>query len=188
MVKFDVWYADPVPLLLLLLLLPVVVLLLMPLILFLRYRAGTARRQARSWIATFSLIAMLFSAIFFLVAAAVTTYWIPGAFAGAAAGLGIGSVLGILGLALTRWESTPRTLHYTPNRWLVLLVTLVVSARVLYGLWRSWTAAQAGIYGTSLVTAFGVPQSLAAGGAVLGYYLVYSAGLRWRIRKWQARG
>ena len=43
--------------------------------------------------------------------------------------------LGMVGLLLTRWEATPATLHYTPNRWLVLVVTFVVSARVLYGLW-----------------------------------------------------
>jgi len=37
------------------------------------------------------------------------------------------------------------------------------------------------------VTAFGVPESLAAGATVIGYYLAYNAGLRWRIRRWQHR-
>jgi hypothetical protein len=176
-----------VPLLLVLLLLPLVVVALMPLILIQRYRLATARRLARPWIATVTLVSMSFSVIFFVVAAAVMTYWIPNAFSGAAAGLGVGSILGVLGLVLTRWEPAPGTLHYTPNRWLVLILTLVISARVVYGLWRSWVAAQAGLYGTSVVTAFGVPGSLAAGATVLGYYLVYSAGLRWRIRTWQRR-
>ena len=49
-----------------------------------------------------------------------------------------GCLLGLLGLALTRWEHTPRALHYTPNRWLILIITLVVSARLLYGIWRIW--------------------------------------------------
>jgi hypothetical protein len=176
-----------VPLLLVLLLLPLVVVALMPLILIRRYRLATARRLARPWVATFTLVSMLFSVMFFVVVAAVTTYWIPNAFSGAVAGLGVGSMLGVLGLVLTRWEPTPRTLHYTPNRWLVLILTFVVSARVIYGLWRSWAVAQSGLYGTSVVTAFGVPESLAAGATVLGYYLVYSAGLRWRIRNWQER-
>jgi hypothetical protein len=176
-----------VPLLLVLLLLPLVVVALMPLILIRRYRLATARRLARPWIATFTLVSMLFSVMFFVVAAAVTTYWIPNAFCGAAAGLGAGAILGVLGLVLTRWEPTPRALHYTPNRWLVLLLTFVVSARVIYGLWRSWAVAQSGFYGTSVVTAFGVPESLAAGATVLGYYLVYSAGLRWRIHHWKQR-
>ncbi len=176
-----------VPLLLVLLLLPLVVVALTPLLLIQRYRLATARRLARPWMATFTLVSMSFSVMFFVVAAAVTTYWIPKAFSGAVAGLGAGSMLGVLGLVLTRWEPTPRTLHYTPNRWLILILTFLVSARVIYGLWRSWAVAQSGLYGTPVVTAFGVPESLAAGATVLGYYLVYSAGLRWRIRAWQRR-
>jgi hypothetical protein len=38
-----------------------------------------------------------------------------------------------------------------------------------------------------MIDAFGVPQSLGAGGIVIGYYLVYSAGLRWHIRRWERR-
>jgi hypothetical protein len=176
-----------VPLLLLLLALPFIVLALMPLILVQRYRAGTARRLARRWVASLTLGAMVFSAAFFLVSAAVTTFWVPRTFTAAAAGMGVGLVLGVFGLWLTRWEPTPRTLHYTPNRWLVLLVTLVVSARVVYGLWRSWTVIRAGVSDTSAVTAFGVPEALGAAAIVIGYYLAYSAGLRWRIRVWEAR-
>jgi len=176
-----------VPLLLLVLAIPVVLLLLLPLILVQRYRAGTARRLARRWVATVSLVATVMSGVMFLVAAAVTTIWVPNAFRAAVAGLGVGCVLGLAGLALTRWEPTPRTLHYTPNRWLVLTLTLMVSARVLYGLWRAWVAARASVDETSIVMAFGVPESLAAGATVLGYYLAYSAGLRWRIRRWEKR-
>jgi hypothetical protein len=130
---------------------------------------------------------MGFSAVFFLITAAFTTIWIANALTGAAIGMGTGLLLGWLGLAITRWEPTPRSLHYTPNRWLVLIVTLVVSARVIYGLARSFAAMQAGIGGTSLVSAFGVPESLAAGAVVIGYYLAYNAGLVWRIRRWQRR-
>lgn len=175
------------PLLLLLLALPLIVLALTPLLLFQRYRVGTARRQARPWMATFALIMMALSAIFFLIGAAVTSIWVAGAFSGAAAGLGAGLLLGAIGLVLTRWEATPRTLHYTPNRWLVLFVTLIVSARILYGMYRSAVVAQAGMAGTSVVMAFGIPESFAAGGAVVGYYLAYNAGLRWRIQRWLQR-
>ena len=174
-------------LLLLLLLLPLVLLVLMPLILVQRYRMGSARRVARPWMLTLSLVLMAFSAIFFLAGAALTAIWIPNAFGGAAAGVAVGTGLGIGGLLLTRWEATPATLHYTPNRWLVLLVTLMVSARVLYGLWRSWQVARSGVYGTEMVLAFGIPQSLAVGGTVIGYYIAYAAGVRGRIREWQKR-
>jgi len=175
------------PILILLLLLPVVLLALTPVMLIQRYRVGTARRLARPWMATFAMVMMGLSTVFFLGGSAVTTIWVRGAFSGAAAGVAIGALLGVMGLVLTRWEPTPHTLHYTPNRWLVLFITVIVSARLLYGLYRSFVAAQAGVEGTSVITAFGIPESLAAGGTVVGYYLAYGAGLRWRIKKWGRR-
>ncbi len=175
------------PLVLLLLLLPFLVIALTPVILVQRYRVGSARKQARPWAATLMIIAMTFSAAFFLVSTAVTTIWFPGALSGAAAGLAIGGLVGAVGFGTTRWEATVRSLHYTPNRWLVLLVTLVVSARIFYGLFRSLQAAMAGLSGVATLDAFGVPQSVAAGGIVIGYHLAYSLGLRWRIARWQRR-
>ena len=175
------------PFLLLLLVLPLVLIALMPLILIQRFRMGTARRLARPWAATLNVVLMVFSVCFFLAAAAVTAVWVPRAFSGAAAGLLVGTGLGLVGLALTRWEPTAATLHYTPNRWLVLVVTFMISARVLYGFWRSWKAAEAGIYGTQMVLAFGIPESLAVGGAVIGYYIAYAWGVRRRVLQWQRR-
>ena len=175
------------PLLLLVVLLPLVLVALMPLILIQRYRMGTARRMARRWPATCNVVLMGLSAICFLAGAAVTAVWVPNAFTGAVAGVALGAGLGLAGLVLTRWEPRTATLHYTPNRWLVLVVTSVVSVRVLYGLWRSWTVASASAYGTSAVLAFGIPESLAAGGMVIGYYLAYGLGVRRRLRRWQSR-
>jgi hypothetical protein len=173
------------PLLLLVVLLPLILIALMPLILIQRYRVGTMRRLARPWTATFNVVLMSFSVICFLVGAAVTAVWVSNAFVGAAAGVALGGGLGLAGLVLTRWEPTAAALHYTPNRWLVLVVTFVVSARVLYGLWRSWTVAEAGIYGTPMVLAFGIPQSMAAGGTVIGYYFAYGLGVRRRVLRWR---
>jgi hypothetical protein len=174
-----------VPPLLVLLLLPLLLVALMPLILLQRYRVGTARRLVRGWTVTLNLVLMGISTILFLAGAALTTVWVPNAFAGALAGVALGTGLGLLGLVLTRWEPAAATLHYTPNRWLVLIVTFAVSARVLYGLWRSWTAARAGLSGAPMVLAFGIPESLAVGGAVIGYYLMYGWGVRRRLRRWQ---
>ena len=175
------------PLLPLVLLLPAVLIALMPLILIQRYRVGTARRMARRWMATFNVLLMAVSAFCFLATAALTAVWVPYAFTGAAAGVVLGAALGVVGLVLTRWESTAATLHYTPNRWLVLMVTSIVSARVLYGVWRSWTVAQAGVSGMAVMLAFGIPESLAAGGTVIGYYTAYALGVRRRIIAWQHR-
>ena len=171
------------PLLLLVAVLPLLLIALMPLILIQRYRVGSARRLARPWLATLNVALMAFSAICFLAGAAVAAVWVPNAFTGAVAGIAVGVVLGVIGLVMTRWERTAGTLHYTPNRWLVLGVTFLVSARVMYGLWRSWMVARAGVYGTPMVLAFGIPESLAAGGTVVGYYFAYWWGVRRRIAR-----
>jgi hypothetical protein len=130
---------------------------------------------------------MSLSAVSFLLSAAVTAIWVPRALTAALAGFGVGLVLGIAGTWLARWEATPGSLHYTPNRWLVLFITLVVVGRVGYGLWRSWSVARAGFGGASAIDAFGVPESLAAAATVIGYYLAFSAGIRARVRRWEKR-
>ena len=154
---------------------------LLPLSLFMRYRAGTARRLARRWVATLNAVMLALSIAFFLVAAAITNVWVPDAFVHAIVGLVIGGVLGVLGLLLSRWERRPTALYYTPNRWLVLAITLVVSARLLNGMWRGWHAWSAGPGDQSWLAAAGAAGSLAAGAIVLGYYFVYWAGVRSRV-------
>jgi hypothetical protein len=176
-----------VPVLILLLVLPLLVIALTPLILIQRYRMGAARRLVRPWVTTLNIVLTAVSAVLFLAVAAVTAIWIPHAFGGAVAGVLVGLGLGVVGLLLTRWEPAAASLHYTPNRWLVLLVTLMVSARILYGFWRSWKVAEAGIYGTEMVLAFGIPESLAVGGVVIGYYIAYAWGVRRRFQLWQRR-
>ena len=175
------------PLILLLGLIPILVIAMTPLLLIQRYRVGSSRRPARSWVATLAIVSMSFSAIFFLAGSAFTSIWVPRAFSYAVSGLALGSVIGAAGLIVTHWEPTPRSLHYTPNRWFVLIITLLVSARVAFGLYRMAIAADAGLTGHALVGAFGIAQSLGAGGIVIGYYLSYNAGVRWRIRRWQQR-
>jgi hypothetical protein len=88
----------------------------------------------------------------------------------------------LLGLALTRWEPTPQALYFTPNRGLVLLITLAVTARLLYGLWRIWDAWRAAGANDSWLAAAGIAGSMAVGAVVIGYYFTYSAGVRWRLR------
>lgn len=161
--------------------------LAMPLLLVLRYRAGTARRMARSWVATSNVVALTVSAGLFLWIAAFTTFWVPKALTYSLIGFVTGVLLGLLGLALTRWEETPRTLHYTPNRWLVLLITLVVTTRLLYGFWRIWHAWRAAGRDSSWIAEAGVAGSMAMGALVVGYYFTYAAGVRWRLRQTSPR-
>lgn len=156
---------------------------LVPLSLIQRYRAGTARRLARGWISTLNLIFIGASAGLFLVAAAVTNAWVPQAFTYAGAGLVGGVLLGVFGLGSSRWEESPHGLYYTPNRWLVLAITLAVTARVIYGIWRGWQASRAALEGAAWLAASGVAGSLAVGGVVLGYYVAYWAGVRRRLNQ-----
>jgi hypothetical protein len=158
-------------------------LVLMPLSLLQRYRMGTARRSARGWVATANVIAMSFSVAFFMTMAALTSVFVVNAFTYALLGLLVGCALGVLGLWLSRWEPVHGSLHYTPNRWLVLAITLVVTARVAYGLWRAWHAW--GVTGdeASWLASAGLDGSLAAGALVLGYYLMYWTGLRRRVHR-----
>jgi hypothetical protein len=118
----------------------------------------------------------------FVAAAAVTSRWTPAALTYTLGGLVAGTLLGLLGLALTRWDTTRGQIYFTPNVWLVLLVTLVVAARVAYGFVRVWYEWQAGFDHTSAIVADGIRNSLAAGGLVLGYYLTFWIGVRLRIK------
>ncbi len=159
----------------------------MPLSLVIRYRAGTARRQARGWVATLNSVGLAVSTTLFLMGAALTGIWVPHALGYSLLGLLGGIALGIVGLWASRWERQPDALHYTPNRWLVLGVTLLVTTRLLYGFWRGWHTMRDAAPGTSWVDAFGVAGSLAAGAVVLGYYLSYWMGVRRRLKA-HARG
>lgn len=160
---------------------------LMPLTLVQRYRVGTARRLARGWSAGLNASGIGLSILIFLVSAAVTNVWVPQALAYALAGLLTGALLGLVGLAVTRWEVTSRGLHYTPNRLLVLTITLVVTARLLYGLWRGWQTWRAATDDGSWLVAAGVAGSLGAGAVVLGYYFVYWTGVLRRVRQHRSR-
>lgn len=171
----------------LLLLLPVLVmalvllwLLLLPFALWQRYRSGRARRRAARWVTAVNAWSLLVSACVFVASAWLTSHWIDGALRHALAGLAAGALAGILGLALTRFEVTPQGLFYTPNRWLVLALTLVVVARLAFGVYRMAQAWTAGGHAAWLSQQGSV---LAVGGLVLGHYLAYAWGLRGRLRR-----
>jgi hypothetical protein len=165
-----------VPLILLVVLVPILVIALTPVLLIQRYRTGTSRQPARRWMVMLAAVSTGISALFLLLTSAFTNIWVNDAFGDTALGLAAGCVVGIVGLWITKWEATPRALHYTPNRWMVLVIMLLVAGRVLFGLYR------AGVAGT-----FGIAESLGAGGFVIGYYLAYNAGVIWRIRRWDRR-
>ena len=73
----------------------------------LRYRAGTARRQGRRWVATMNVWATSFSAVFFLCFTLLISFWLGPTLRFALTGMAVGGLLGLLGLIMTRWESHP---------------------------------------------------------------------------------
>jgi hypothetical protein len=157
--------------------------IMLPLSLALRFRAGATRRRAWGWVVTLNLFATLLSSGILMVTAAISNAWIPNAFRYTLYGSACGFALGFIGLGLTRWESSHQGLHYKPNRWLILLITLVVTARIIYGFWRAWHAWQTTSGAESWLASSGGAGSMGAGATVLGYYVIYWAGLQRKVRK-----
>ena len=183
-------YFSSVPLLLV----PAIVLMalivgvaLMPIGLVQRYRAGTTRRAARGWLTTLNVGALAFSVLIFLGSAAVTSVWVPKAFVYSLAGLAAGCILGILGLRLTKWELEPQRLHYTPNRYLVLMILLIVAGRLVYGAWRLWQGWPMSGADRTWVLDSGRPGSMAAGALVLGYTFTFWIGIARQISRSKKR-
>jgi MFS family permease len=154
----------------------------------LRYRAGTARRQGRRWVASLNVWLTSISAVLFLSFIFLISFWLGTAFRFALVGMGFGGVLGLVGLAMTRWESQPERLFYTPSRWLALLVTLAIAARFVYAWWHA-THSGSSVPGEQhwLLTASGTELSLAVAAGLIGYYLVYSIGVRLQITRHEQR-
>lgn len=168
-------------------LIPAAVAISIPFSIVLRIRASTVRRQARGWLAGFNALALSVSVCIFLVSATITSHWIPDALRYSVIGMLGGAALGIIGAGISRWEHYGRTLYYTPNRWLVLTVTLVVAARLLFGFWRAWHAWSIRGEDESWLAAAGIAGSMSVGALVLGYYFVFWISVWRKIKRHQTR-
>jgi hypothetical protein len=152
----------------------------------LRYRAGTSRRQARRWIATMNVWMTSFSAVFFLAFTLLLSFWVGSAFRFGLMGIVAGGLLGLLGLALTRWERRTEGLFYTPSRWLAFIIVFAIAGRIVYAWWRAThhTSLPADDHHV-LITASGAQLSLVVAAGLIGYYLVYSIGVSLRLRRYE---
>lgn len=152
--------------------------LLLPLSILQRYRHGRARRRVQPWAVRVNAWLLLLSTVAFLAVALALGHWVDQALRDAAIGLAIGVAVGLLGLRLDRFESTSDGMFRTPNRWLVLGLSLLLAARIAMGFWLAWgDGVQAGA--TAWLTRGGL---LGVGGVLLGYGLATSWGLRDRVR------
>jgi hypothetical protein len=89
---------------------------------------------------------------------------------------------------MTRWESRREGLFYTPSRWLAFFIVFAIAARFAYGWWRA-THSGMSTPGDQhwLITASGTQLSLAVAAGLIGYYLVYSIGVRLQITRHEQR-
>lgn len=161
-------------------------LVLLPLTLWSRYASGRARRRAQGWFIRGNAWLLALSLPFFLVSAWAASHWMDDALRDACIGLLIGVLVGVVGVWLTRFERDTQALFYTPNRWVVLLLTTIIALRIFAGMWMAWRHAAGNATGA-------FAQWLDAGawtgvaGVFLGYALAYAWGLRARLTAGEPR-
>ena len=112
---------------------------------------------------------------------AFTTYRHPLAEAGLMGGVIVGVALGILGLRLTRFETTSEGMFYTPSAHLGVALSTLLVGRIVYRFLVSggapWSSAGA------QPPAAPTPLTLLLIGTLAGYYTAYAFGLlRWAAR------
>ena len=103
----------------------------------------------------------------------------PAGALGLAAGAAAGVALGRWGLRLTKFETTPLGLFYTPNAHLGIALSLLLIVRIAYRFVRVYAAS--GTWGEPATTFVRSPLTLLIFGTLAGYYVSYAIGLlRWR--------
>src|SRR5262245_43542587 len=128
------------------------------------------------------------STVCFLAFSLLLSFWVGSAFRFALIGMGVGAVFGLLGLALTRWESRSDGLFYTPSRWLAFIIVFAIAARIAYGWWHAThPASSASTDQHWLVTASGTQLSLGVAAGLIAYYLVYSIGVHVKVMRHEQR-
>lgn len=155
---------------------------LLPLAITQRYRHGRARQRVQPWAVGANAWLLALSALVFLAGAWALGHWMPGALRDAVAGLAAGALVGVAGLRLDAFEATPQGFFRTPNRWLVLGLSLLLAARIVMGAWLAWRDA-AGSDTLQWLTRGGL---LGVAGVLLGYALATAWGLRARMRRHSA--
>ena len=122
---------------------------------------------------------VLFPTLAVLLALAALVH--PERLAWLATGLAAGAALGVWGMNLTRFESTPQGVYYTPNLHLGIALSLLLIGRVLFRFVQVLSIADA-MPGAAM-TSFGGPEfvrspsTLGIFGLLAGYYTAYAVGL-----------
>ena len=159
--------------------------ILLPLSLIQRYRTGKSRHRVRPLLLKFNSWTLVISAFVFLFSAWIGHYWFANALMYASIGLIAGLLLGCVGLALTRYEVREQTLYYTPNRFLLLGLLLMIVLRLGLGVWRMLSLAAGADNAADMQYSFLADHAnlYLFGGIILGHYVMYMWGIRGKLRK-----
>lgn len=105
----------------------------------------------------------------------------PMSLLGLAAGVAIGAGLGLVGIRLSRFERTDTGSFYTPNTLLGGGISVLFVGRLLYRfVILNMTSDRPHWSPQNLVAS---PLTLALFGLTAGYYVVFSMGVVWRMRR-----
>ncbi len=134
-----------------------------------RVRRNIGRQKLRPRRITVSIV--ILSVVTILLFSLSLTY--PPLLLGLGGGLLLGVPLGLVGLRLTRFETTGEGHFYTPNTQIGIALSLLFVGRLAYRFWvfHNADAAPGG------PPAFQSPLTLFIFGLIAGYYLVYYVGL-----------
>ena len=152
---------------------------LLPITILQRYRLGRARRRVQPWFVRLNAWMLALSTVVFLAVAALLDHWVADALRDASVGLAAGLLAGVAGSRLDRFESTPDGLFRTPNRWLLLGMSLLLAARILIGIGLAWNGD--GSTGPWQWVTHG--WLLGVGGVLLGHALATAWTLRMRLSR-----
>lgn len=131
--------------------------------------------KVRPWITVCVLPILL---IVFAAVSMWHTLDLAALFGGAAVGVG----LGVYGLRLTRFETTPQGKYYTPSAHLGIALSAVLIVRIAYRVWQvSASSPDLGMSPPGVGPGTpGSPLTLLIFGTLAGYYVMYAIGLiRW---------
>ena len=100
----------------------------------------------------------------------------PKLLVGFGSGIVLGSILGFVGLRLTKFETTEEGHFYTPNIYIGMALSLLLVGRMIYRMWvvQDQTQAMASGQPPQIMQS---PLTFVIVGLTIGYYLVYRIGV-----------
>jgi hypothetical protein len=136
---------------------------------FRRVRRNIGRQKLRPTRAIVRLVILFMVSLFILA----TSLAYPRVLAGFGGGLLCGALLGLLGLKLTRFETTEEGHFYTPDTRIGVALTLLLAGRLIYRM----ALLNNSTYAPGHPPAMQSPLTFLIVGLTFGYYFVYSSGL-----------